>query len=150
MAKGYKFIDHGFDEAIKRAHMLDGAEVTVGFHGDDYYPDGTSVVDVAIWNNYGTRHIPARPFMDYAANANAEETKAVMAQQANQVYDGRDRPRHAMSEIGQYFRDTIQHSILYGPWVPNAPSTVRQKSHGQPLVDTERMFNSVDYKVDMT
>lgn len=141
--------DLGLNRIIKDMEALEHAETTVGFHGDDHYPNGTEVVDVAVWNEYGTRNSPDRPFMTTAAHRYAQETGDKMAHEAQQVMAGSQPVLTALMENGEYFRDKIQQTLLEGPWAPNAPSTVRQKGHGLPLVDTERMFNSVDYEVEL-
>jgi hypothetical protein len=41
-----------------------GARVTIGFHEDaGAYPGGQSVVEVALWNEFGTKTVPARPIL---------------------------------------------------------------------------------------
>lgn len=39
-------------------------EVRIGFqHGEATEEDGTDICDIAMWNELGTEHIPARPFL---------------------------------------------------------------------------------------
>lgn len=140
-------IDHGLKSITRRMAKLDKREVTIGFHGDDHYPDGTNVAQVAIWNEYGTRNAPARPFMRTTGIRYMKDMQRSMARMANAVQMGHQVSFGAMKVLGAEYKDHIQDTLLTGPWAPNAPSTIRKKGHGLPLVDTERMFDSVDYKV---
>lgn len=55
------------DTLITSSKKLRGKGVKVGFpaegSGRDTYPDGTSLVMVAIWNELGTKTSPPRPFL---------------------------------------------------------------------------------------
>lgn len=142
-----KRIDHGLDAMIRNAAKLDGQEVSIGFHGDDYYPDGTPVVDVAVYNEYGTRNAPARPFMATTATRYAAETKAAMAKRGHAVMQGHETATGAMQALGSEYAEHIRTTIRMGPWVPNAPSTLRQKQGDDPLIDTKVMIHSIGFRV---
>ena len=47
----------------KMLEELGKLEVAVGIQEGEKYPDGTSVLDVAMWNELGTETIPSRPFI---------------------------------------------------------------------------------------
>ena len=47
--------------------------VNVGFFDTDQYPDGTYVAQVAYWNEFGTKGMPARPFMRQTIAAHKDE-----------------------------------------------------------------------------
>ena len=42
------------------------SEVAVGFFSSDTAEDGTSIAEIAAYNDLGTSHIPPRPFMEQA------------------------------------------------------------------------------------
>src|SRR5690625_1670378 len=142
-----KEIDHGLKAITRRMEKLNRREVTIGFHGDDRYPDGTDVAQVAIWNEYGTRNAPARPFMRTTGVRYMKDVQRSMARMANAVQMGHQVSFCAMKILGAEYKDHMQSALLTGPCALNAPLTMRQNGHGRPLVDTERMFDSVDYKV---
>ena len=139
---------------------LSGLEVKAGFtaggggHGAghesvsaDDYKDGPAVAQVAAWNEFGTKHVPARPFMRQAA-AKIEEGLAKAAPDiVAALAKGEIDADGAMREIGAWQVGMIQNEIREGGFAENAPSTKRQKDSETPLYDTGRMAQSVHYAV---
>lgn len=64
-------------------------EVRVGFqHGKATEEDGTDICDVAAWNELGTVHIPARPFLRMSVDDNASKIKSVVVKHfCNTLFD---------------------------------------------------------------
>ena len=60
-----KIKDLGLAEELSAAQKLANAQVKIGIQADEKgeYENGTSVIDVAIWNEFGTKKIPSRPFI---------------------------------------------------------------------------------------
>ena len=61
MSVEVKLIDHGFDSIVKQALKLDGKGVKVGIRRGKGSHDGTDMLDIAVYNHFGTSTIPARP-----------------------------------------------------------------------------------------
>ena len=58
-------------ELVKR---MGGAEVSIGVLSTAQpYPDGTTVAEVALWNEFGTRSIPERSFLRSAVDDNGDK-----------------------------------------------------------------------------
>lgn len=154
MAKGgfkvaTRQVNPGWAKKIaKNIKGLAKKEVAVGFpRGGEAasltYDEGASVLDVAVWNQFGTKHIQARPFMDYGTEAMIADVKGEMeavAEQANRREISADQ---ALRSIGVFGEKSIQEAITDGMYAPNAPQTVKRKGSSKPLIDTGKMRQSV-------
>jgi hypothetical protein len=120
--------------------------VKVGIFGNET-EDGTSVVDYAIYNEFGTRSIPARPFMATTVERYKAQTDKFIDKLAVDIEDNKIKPNMALKRLGLYFQAMIRKTIKDGPWTPNAPATIAIKGSSKPLVDTGRMIGAVNYEV---
>ena len=59
-------------------------EVRVGFqHGKATEEDGTDICDIAAWNELGTVHIPARPFLRQSVDDNVSKINNFLNKKKN-------------------------------------------------------------------
>lgn len=122
-------------------------EVRIGFqHGEATEEDGTDVCDVAMWNELGTEHIPARPFLRESVDENTTEINTFLQSQKESLLRGMPAEQ-ILKEIGIFQKDLIQEKITEGSYTPNAASTIRKKGSDKPLIDTGRMRQSVNYVI---
>lgn len=124
---------------------LDSRIIQIGFQGQ--YDDGTTVAEVAAWNEYGTENAPARPFMRQTVTDKKDE---IAQFQADAVAQGLKQHRNAaktMNQIGVFMKAKVQEEIVDGKFEPNAPSTIKKKGSSRPLIDTSRMRQNVNYTV---
>ncbi|MDP9572673.1 UNVERIFIED_ORG: hypothetical protein J2W66_003166 [Agrobacterium larrymoorei] len=126
--------------------------VKVGFPAGEADQD---VINHAIWNNFGTQHIPERPFMQNAMRDNRASYKAAMKTSASTIMEqvalGKrpaDEKRKALKRLGIKAQGDIQAEITSLRSPPNAPSTIRQKGSSNPLIDTGEMRNAVAFKIE--
>lgn len=139
-------------ELRRRFKNADKAYVAVGVHeGAGEYPDGTSVVAVALWNEFGTENIPSRPFIRDAVYGKVEQINAWRREAIGKVITGEFTVKQALSMIGFRLRETIRNNINSNMPPPNAPSTVAHKrAEGvapRTLVETGLLLRSVEFKV---
>lgn len=119
--------------------------VKVGFLGGATYPDGTSVAQVAFWNEYGTARIPARPFFRTMISNESPGWAVLIGKAAkNYDYDGST----VLQFMGVKIAEQLQQSIVGWQTPPNSPVTVAIKGFNKPLIDTGQMQNSVDFEVE--
>lgn len=120
------------------------AKVKVGF------PKGTdgNVIDRAAYNEFGTEHIPERPFMRSGLRDGVGELRRVSKVAAKSVVDGRRTTGQALNLIGIAGVGLIQERITDLKSPPNAESTVERKGSSNPLIDTGEMRRSVTHKVE--
>lgn len=131
-----------FAELKKLAEM----EVLVGFQEGQAYDDGTSLAEVAAYNEFGSSDTPARPFMKQSFEKHEKELQAA-CEAVNVALSKGDTAQHALNTIGVVAKGLVQEEIGSGDFAPNSPSTVRQKGSDQPLIDTGHMRQSVNFVV---
>lgn len=138
MATAVKRIDRGFKAAVERTSALAGSGVKVGYQAGSGSVDGVDILDIAIWNEYGTENIPARPFMADTAVKYDQDTGLIMAHLSKKVQNGQATKELALDTLGQAYQDRIATHIRSGEFEPNAPSTIARKGSSVPLVDEGR------------
>lgn len=120
--------------------------VKIGFLAGSSYPDGTPVPLIAAINEFGapSRGQPPRPFMRNMIAAKSPEWPDAIANllKAND-YDA-DK---TLAQVGEAVAGQLRESIMSLVDPPLAPSTIRAKGHGKPLIDTGHLLASVDYEV---
>ena len=119
------------------------ATVRVGVLEDATYPDGTSVAQVAFWNEYGTSKSPPRPF--FRAVVSSQKKNWVLS--VKNLMAMHNDPQKVMGLIGEHMKGQIVHSILSWTSPPNAPYTVKMKGFNKPLVWTGQLSRSINYEV---
>ena len=146
MSVEVKLIDHGFDNIIRQALKLDGKGVKVGIRRGKGSHDGTDMLDIAVYNHFGTSTIPARPFISDCAEKNAGQIQEAQKRLVYRVYQGSLSADGALAELGAWYVNVQKGHILHGGWTPNAPATVKRKGSNKPLVDTGQLVNTVDWE----
>ena len=132
---------------FEQLQKLTQLEVRVGFQsGEGAYEDGTDLIDVASYNEFGGSDRPARPFMKQSFE-NHERELHQAGQMVNDALAAGSSVEAALDRIGVIARGIIQEEIRDGSFAPNAPSTIRQKGSAQPLIDTGQMRQSVNYAI---
>ena len=160
------------EAALAGIRRLNGVAVTSGLQGTAASGEktGGELVTIGTALEYGVPRfdsgdveadrateawfIPPRPFMRtsverYGLNWVVGWDKAVRAA----TDDDRAKMLAALRLTGQRMAGDIQATINEGPWLPNAPETVRLKSTSagvgdQPLVDSGQMKQSIRSQVE--
>ncbi len=148
---------------MQELDKLQNLLVKVGFQEGQKYPDGTSVTDVAAWNELGTVNMPSRPFMRDSVDENKEKIVAFMQAQVVDIIKNRKTAEQAFKEIGVFQKGLVQETIVNGNFEPNKGITVnggwmKNKQSGKPfyvkgkhstipLIDTGEMRDSVNFVV---
>ena len=146
MSVEVKLIDHGFDNIIRQALKLDGKGVKVGIRRGKGSHDGTDMLDIAVYNHFGTATIPARPFVSDCAEKNAGQIQDAQKRLVYRVYQGSLSADGALAQLGAWYVNVQKGHILHGGWTPNAPATIKRKGSNKPLVDTGQLVNTVDWE----
>ena len=147
---GVKVTDRMTADGKKLQEMLKvlvEKEVRVGFQaGKATEEDGTDICDIAAWNELGTVHIPARPFLRQSVDDNVSKINSFLQSKKKDLVRGVSAEQ-VLKEIGIFQKDLIQEKITEGNFTPNAESTVKKKGSSKPLIDTGRMRQSVNYEI---
>lgn len=147
MAAVTKSDNRGMEQYLRQVDALDGRGVKVGIQSDAGDEEGTSILDIAIYNEFGTETIPARPFIRDFAQKNEKQLGMAMEKQAEQV--GRGKPLDtALGDLGAWAVNHQQaHVRASKSWaVPNAQSTVKGKRSDVPLVDHSVLVNAIRWE----
>lgn len=153
------------------ARNIGSGSVSVGFLSGATYPDGTSVAQVAFWNEFGTKgrasKIPPPPAMAIAAGE-AREPQLIGGAPPRPFFRrmiAKDSPgwaddlgkaliatkgdgAKALALMGEEISGQLKTSINEFTTPPLAPSTIRRKGFSKPLIFSSHMINSVDYRVN--
>lgn len=111
------------------------------------YEDGTSVAEVAAFNEYGTVNIPSRPFMKTAVDKSKDDILKYYQMSAKNIADGKADAEKVLNGLGVLGKSKVQESIRNGNWEPNAPATIKRKGSSKPLIDTGLMRDTVTYVI---
>jgi len=145
-----KSIDRGLTAHVRLAKAIHGRGVKFGIQanaGKD--PDtGADLLDIAIINEFGTEHIPARPALRDFAEKNGKVLDEAMDRAAAAVQEGRLTVDAALDQLGTFAeKHQKAHYQQSKKWAePNAPSTVAKKGSDVPLIDDGLLVGAVRYE----
>lgn len=132
-----KDTDKGFNQLKKELGLIKGSFVTVGIHKEaDPYPNGTSVIEVAATNEFGTDKagknknivIPERSFLRSSFDENLDNVKKLRKENFQKVLTFKMTVKKALDQIGFYFSNLVKNKIEKFTTPPNAPSTQAAKA----------------------
>lgn len=95
------------------------------------YPDGTSIVMVALANHDGTETIPSRPWLRLAFERNSDTMQAQMRLAAEHILTGRQGIGRAMALVGQQLLATQRQSLAQLTTPALAVSTIERKAYNR-------------------
>lgn len=131
----------------EQLRQLARMEVRVGYQaGEAADEDGVDMCDIAAWNELGTEHSPARPFLRQTVEKNESKINEFCAREAGKMFDG-GTAEQCLDKIGVFMKGLVQKTIRDGEFAPNAPATIQKKGSDKPLIDTGRMRQSVNYHI---
>lgn len=146
--------DMGLKRILSELKKFENYVVKAGILSGSGEVDGVSIVEYATWNENGVAgkkgnwKIPPRPFIKGWADSNKAQIKFTIERLYSQVADGQITASTALDKLGVFAKSGIQSYIRRGNFVPNAPSTIKQKGSSQPLIDTGALRNAVNYEVE--
>jgi hypothetical protein len=122
------------------------ATLNVGFLEGATYPNGTSVAEIAAYNEYGvpSHNQPPRPFFrGMISSKSGNWGKSVGALLKSNEYDA----EKSLELMGEGISGQLRESITEFTTPELAESTKQAKGFDKPLIDTGHMLDSVDYEV---
>ena len=130
----------------KTLEDLDKLEVRVGIQQGSIGKNGVDLVNIAMFNELGTVHIPSRPFLRDSVDAHSAEINAFLRSIRSRLIQG-GSAEDVLKKIGVFQEGLIQEEIVNGDFVPNSEATIKKKRSEKPLIDTGRMRQSINYVV---
>jgi hypothetical protein len=133
---------------FKEIEELKKLEVRIGIQQGAKSENGVDMADIVMWNELGTARSPARPFIRQSADMNKDKIKEFTKAQLQTIKKG-GTAKQVLNAVGKMQKALVQDTITKSKsWAePNAESTVERKGSDQPLVDTSRMLQSIDYVI---
>lgn len=147
--------DQGLAALKKRVFGIGQPVISVGIlEKDGATPkkeeDGDSdltVLEVAIWNEFGTDKIPSRSFIRAWFDENRDRAREMLRRLMVSVVEGKRTKHQVLELLGQTFVAEIQARISAGIPPENALSTVAHKGSSKPLIATGQLRSSISYEV---
>ncbi len=138
---------------VKGPHVKVGVTAAVGSEAKEERGEGdtkrrgpVTVVQVAWWNEFGTKTIPARSFIRSTHDENRRRLMLMKRSLARKIAKGM-APRRALTVLGEFMKAKQIQKIDRLRTPPNAPGTIRRKRSSNPLVDFGQLKQSIQYEV---
>lgn len=144
MASLVKDTDLGLKAFVRELQKAKTATVTIGIHATAH----ATIAEYATANEYGTEHIPSRPFMRTSFDENVGDIQRDMDRGYQGVINGGTVHR-ALSMAGLKHQGRIVSIINDRDFLPKLkPATVKaKKGSTKTLIDSGAMKNSIRYVV---
>ncbi|MDD7409999.1 hypothetical protein [Fusobacterium gastrosuis] len=152
-----------FNKVFKEIKYLEEHSVEIGILAIDKNKINTksdkkskaTILEYAIYNEFGTKNIPARPFMRTTIDKNYDLIKRIREEQFNRVIRGDITAKQALMILGETVRGMIIETILDAKsWaVKNSPKTIKIKSkragafYDDPLQDSGFLVTHIRYQI---
>jgi len=147
-----KDIDRGYRDLMKRVFEMKNVKVAVGiFEADGQVDagDGTRLIEVATWNEFGTGTIPSRSFIRAWFDENQDRAREALRRCVLNVTSRGEKPGKALQQFGLWLQAQIQVQIAKGIPPANADATVAKKGSSTPLINKGQLRSSVTFAVDL-
>jgi hypothetical protein len=146
--KHTKVIDHRYQKIIREIVYASRKEVVVGILAGASN-EGESIAEYAAHNEYGTEHIPSRPFMATTFDKNVNNISKDFNKQGKALVMGQIGSNAALTIIGQKHATRVQNTISNVNFLPKlSPRTIAaKKGSTKTLVDDGAMVNAVQISI---
>jgi len=142
---------------IQRMKGYNNAYVSIGVHEDaGSYTEGSnppSVVEVALWMEFGTIKTPERSFLRSAINENGTLIDKWINEANKKIIFENWDVRKALSYIGMNVQELVKNKIKSNVPPPLADSTVKAKQAKGvapvTLIDSTLLLRSISYRVTL-
>jgi HK97 gp10 family phage protein len=111
------------------------------------YSNASELISVVVFQEFGTKHIPARPFVSTSFDENKEKINSTKKKLYERIIQGNMTTENALRIIGIMHVNQMKRKIRDISSPPNAPSTIKKKGSSNPLIDKGQMINSVTHEV---
>ncbi len=137
-------------EILANIARLNKASVTVGVHSDAKdYDNGTSVAEVAFFNEFGTKNIPERSFLRATFDKNKDAMVGVFEKAMSDFVTKKRRVDYPLRKIGFMMSEKTKEYMEEMKTPPNADGTIKAKQFNNPLIDSRHLKNSINFKVEI-
>ena len=136
--------DIGWIKVKEDAAKLSGWMIEAGLFADSGDHDGTPLAQIGFWQEFGTRTIPARPWLSGGAEFIERAALKQMTRIAQRIGRLPSNPKLLLDPLANAVAEGIRSYAMNHAWTPNALSTERRKGFNWPLVETGAMIDAID------
>lgn len=143
-------IDKGFKNISMLLAKMAKVKIEAGVFSDagSNLKSGDSIVDYAYYNEYGTEHIPARPFMRITADSKGDHWTKLMADCFDQIIENEGKGLELeLGKVGVQMEGDIKETISSNIAPVNAPATIKKKGSSRTLIDTGALRAAISSRV---
>lgn len=146
-----KEVDYGFKGIIKELRKLEKKPyVKIGYPEDksstNANKEGTNfvtVLDVALWHEFGTVNLPERSFVRAAFDQNRKKYEKLNKELLVKIYSNKMTVEKALDILGLTIENDIKTFIKNGEVDPESNRAIEEG--GVTLIDTAQLLNSITY-----
>lgn len=109
---------------------------------------GTTVLEYASFNEFGTKDIPERSYIRSTIDERKRRIFGKAFSLQEDIFEGRISITKALGIMGSLIKGNIVQKIVDLRSPANADSTIRAKGSSNPLIETGRLRQSIDYEVE--
>ena len=145
-------IDKGWAALKSELLKAKDARVDTGILRGSQTKDGEAIADYAAINEYGSAHIPSRPFMAMSFDENKKEISSDINKEYDRILKGASSVETALIIIGQKHADRIKRTITDRNILPRLSehTIAAKKGSAKTLVDTGALANAVHFSIKTT
>lgn len=128
-----------------------GESATSKAYTNDGAGPAPTVLQVGVWHEYGTQHVPMRSFLRGPLNAKSADLDKVLGQQFNLVLEKGMDVEKALGRVGLAARNISVGAFRtrgYGVWADIDQATKEAKGSSGILIDTGLLRSSITWVVE--
>lgn len=132
---------------------LSSKEIKIGIlgegkgSGDHTEGEDATILEVAHFNEYGTKNMPERSFIRASFDDNQEDYAGKGEKLLRQVIAMETKPKSMYKALGEHIVGKTQEFLTELTDPPNSPITIALKGSSNPLIDTGQLRDSIEHKV---
>lgn len=146
--------DLGIGKLREQIAELQKTKILIGVQGEkaqEIHPQAKVKIGLlAFWLHYGTKRMPARPYVDRAIAMLRKRAYPIMKRAMSDLVDGRAKTvAESLAPLGAAGVEQVEHEIATSrDWAaPLAQATIDRKGHDQPLVETGVIRGATSYTI---
>lgn len=141
-SNGIVIIDHGWRHFADSMHELNNKVIDCGIQSGE----ASDLLDYVFFNEFGTKHIPARPALRTTLIKYKAELTAAAAAAVQNITRGAAVDQQ-LGIVGLFLESKTKINITSGNWKPNTAQTILIKGSSKPLIDKARYLSSIRYVI---
>lgn len=107
----------------------------------------STILEIAIWNHFGTEHVPQRPWLSDWFDKNKGKAETWLIALMPSVISGKRTKEQVLNILGLRIVGDIQKVMTQGTPPPNAESTIRKKGSSITLIDNGVLRGKITHVV---